>query len=87
MSVTAFALGSPAAVDADAFPGLVASAVPSTIATIMLREDRFEGMYRVMRSSPSRGLSEPFSNYTDRQWKLSRLGARKNRKCDDGVIR
>src|SRR4051812_30839150 len=43
MSVTAFALGS-AAVEALAFAGDEdASAVPSTIATMTLREDRFEG--------------------------------------------
>jgi hypothetical protein len=43
MSLTAFALGSAVRVEADAFGGAAASAVPSTTATIMLRDERFEG--------------------------------------------
>src|SRR4051812_42004775 len=79
MSVTAFDVGSavPAALDADAFAGVAASAVPSTIATITLREDRFEGKYRVIEPNPSRVEIRRYANYTDRQNKLSRFGKRK----------
>jgi hypothetical protein len=76
MSVTAFELGS-AVVEADAFAGVAASAVPSTIATITLREDRFEGKYRVMRSRP-KDLVRSSPHYTDSEDTLSRSAEGKN---------
>src|SRR5262245_31762419 len=75
MSVIALELGSLAVTDdalAAALAGLAASAVPSTTATITLREDRFEGRYLVIRFSEVRyGMSCPLYRQPVRAFSLA----------------